>query len=379
MTADWSQDLFDRPVGELPVLGHPLAWWQERGRRLAAEEHGMTLRMGAGVYADPAFVTEFCRRTVAAELQAARARVAIGALNDEFGLNTWGAALANEAIEYDLTVHCMTGADEPGGGVLVSTGDVVDSTPQPGRSTEPLRSPVRPRVVWGIGHWSDVLVANLLAVGATTGRVGTSEIASGAIVHPTAVVERSAIREGAIVGPYTVVQDSIVGTEVTLEDHTSVKRSWVADDTVVQTGALVHRSYVGSGSVIGFNTALRGSVVLGCSSISAPVLARSLVGEDVFLARGVTVSASNLSDRPVSVRVGGCSRSSGMRLLGCAIGSGARVGSGIHLPAGYEVPAGRFLAERPMNRVDLSAPRYRPLVEVGRGFRPIGFAARSEP
>ena len=91
------------------------------------------------------------------------------------------------------------------------------------------------------------------------------------------------------------------------------------------------------------------------------------------------MSASNLSDQPVSVRVGGQHRSSGLHLLGAVIGSGARVGSGIHLPAGYEIPAGRFLTERPMNRVDPSTPRHRPLVEVGRGFRPIGFAVRSEP
>ena len=278
MTVDWSQDLFDRPVDELPVLRHPLAWWQERGRRQAVEEYGMTLRIGRGVFADPAFVAELCRCTAAADLPAARARVAISALNEEFGLNPSGATLADDAIEYELTAERTTGADDPGGIVLVPTGDVVDSTPQPGRSAKPLRSPVRPRVVWGIGHWSDLLVANLLAVGAAAGRVEATAIASGAFVHPTAVVERSVISEGATVGPFAVVQDSIVGAEVTLEDHTSVKRSWVGDGTMVQTGALVHRSYVGPSSVIGFSTALRGSVVLGRSSISTPVLARSLVG-----------------------------------------------------------------------------------------------------
>ena len=78
---------------------------------------------------------------------------------------------------------------------------------------------------------------------------------------------------------------------------------------------------------LSFGVALRGSVVFGGSTISAPVVARSVVGEGCFLGRGVGVSATTLADTTIRVRHDGCAVDSGMRLLGCAIGNGARIGN----------------------------------------------------
>ena len=136
---------------------------------------------------------------------------------------------------------------------------------------------------------------------------------------------------------------------------------------------------VGPATVISFQTAIRGSLLFGQSTISAPVVARSVIGPDSFLARGTSIGATTLADTTVSVRHRNRTADSGARLVGCAVGRGARIGNGIALPAGYTVPADSYLVERPIPRLSPDAPRMTPLLLDGNRFRPIPTRSVTKP
>lgn len=255
--------------------------------------------------------------------------------------------------------------------------DHVDSgieSPQPGRMARPILAPRGGRYIWTVGHWSDLLVANLLELQARTYQNPDPVIDASASVHPTAVVERSSIGPGVVVGPLAVIRDSIVGAGCRIDEQTSLAGSFIDQRAIIQTGALIHGSVVGPDTVVSFHTAIRGSVLLGASTISAPVVARSVIGRNVFLARDTSIGATTITDDPVRVRIGRRTLSSGMHLLGCAIGNGARIGNGIDLPAGYEVPTDTYLVDRPLPRLGPDAERFRPLVLIDRTFRSLGLS-----
>jgi len=376
MTMPWSETLFELPLDELPIAGERLV---DARRRVAsvAEGHGRNIVSDPAVYATSPFIEALCQ--AARPNTAAQAAVRPDALHIEFGRNQLGVEDDGNRLIYPLAAHPSTGQTAVTSAVSPEVVDVPRHTtfasrPQPGRMAEPILAISTDSFIWKLAHWTDLLVANLLALQLRVRSITASRIAAGAAIHPTAIVENSAIEHGAVVGPYAVVRNSSIGEGVQLDEHVSVAGSVIEDGTHVQTGALVHGSVVGPSTVVSFHCALRGSVALGRSTLSTPVIARSLIGRDVFLARGVSIGASLLGDEQVRIRSNVGSVPSGLRLLGCAVGTGARVGNGTDLPPGYEVPAHRYLAQRPVAAVDPDSANRLPLVQVEGRFRQLSFA-----
>ena len=367
-------ELFGCDRDHLPVAGSSWAAWRQAMAGAAAEA-GVELWASPETVASPAFVAALAEHSVRLG-SPVQAEVALGELHDEFGPNALGGpGPVDGKLVYDLVVG---GRSEAPRTVAVDQLSVASRSPQPGRMARPLTAFEGDRFVWAVDHWSDLLVANLLALQARTGRI-EGEVAATAEVHPTAVVEDSVVGPGATIGPFAVVRSSEVGAGCLVDDHASVRGSILGDGTVVQPQALVHGSAVGPGTVVSFQTAVRGSVLFGHSTISAPVVARSVIGPDSFLARGVSLSASNLTDSPIAVRVGARSVATGSHLLGCAIGRGARIGNGITIPAGYTVPADTYLVERPLPRVPAHPAPATPLLLDGNRFRPLPTLTTSQP
>ncbi len=334
------EQLFETTLPDAAIGGRRLRDWHEAARQAAAPR--------ALQLPDRLFVTEpFVRATLARSAGGTvGVRVRRGRLHEEFGANRFGARCDGEDLLYDLALDPSRAPADERVSVELSPGGA--EKPQPGRMRRAMFAPQGDCYIWGIGHWSDLLVANLLALQSVAPGGADTSIAPDARVHRTAVVEQSTVGSGVRIGPYAVVQSSRIGDGCELQEHSSTVGSLLGPDCVVQTGALVHGSMVGDSTVLSFHTATRGSVLLGGSTISAPVVARSVIGRDVFLARGVQITASRLVDQPVVVRVAGRFVSSGLRLLGCAIGNGARVGSGLTLPPGFEIPAGYYLTSLPL-------------------------------
>jgi carbonic anhydrase/acetyltransferase-like protein (isoleucine patch superfamily) len=359
-------DLFGLSLGEAPIAGKTLSEWQDEARHEVAR-----LRLGDSVLVSTAFADEFEKASSGVD-GPTTPRIALGAAHEAFGPNVFGAEIVDGALAYAVTL----GAAGPEPHLVeMSVLDTALASPQPGRMTTPILAPRGDRIIWAIGHWTDLLVANLLMLQSVVlGNTG-NEIDSTADVHPTAIVERCRVGADVRVGPYAVISDAHLGAGTVVMEHASVARSQLGAGCVVQTGALVHDSVVGDTTVLSFHTATRGSVLLGHSTISAAVVARSVIGRDVFLARGMQIGASTLADEPVRVRVGRRSISTGIRLLGCGVGSGSRIGGGVALSPGYEVPPDTYLVERPAPRVAEGAASKTPLVHVDNEFRRLGFSA----
>ncbi len=392
MSADrWATDLFDVEPARLPLLDRTVADWQRSAMAAADASADIRLRCAPEVVASPPLLAGLAAAAAEAGAPLAAA-VHLGSEHREFGPNPFGGRLDGTVLHYDLVADPTDGANAsrnldraaPAGATSrparphrLATLHDGPVRLQPGRMATGIGTPTGQDFIWALGYWPDLLVINLLALQAATATIeadGPATIADTCDIHPTAVVERSRIGAGVSIGPFAVIRDSIVADGARVAEQTSVSGSLIGEGSEVQTGSLVHGSVVGPETLVSFHTAIRGSVLMGHSTISTPVVARSLIGRDVFLARGVNIAASTLTDTTISVRHGRRSVDSGMRLLGCVVGRGSRIGSGILLPAGYEVPADTFLADQPLPRVDADAPRRRPLLLIGRKFRSLSLS-----
>ncbi len=370
----WSCQLFGYRPEELPIAGQAKEAWQ-RQQFDATGRSSADLRIGPDVVAT-ANVVDSLRAAAAANGRPVRAAVPIGDVHHEFGRNCLGSVhQVDETLHYDLVVG---GQHKPGSAGFEAEPSLVDlslqvvgSAPQPGRMAQPISTFGGGGFIWSINHWFDLLVANLLAVQTTCARMGENRIAAGASVHPTAVVENSVVDDGAVIGPLAVVRNAHIGPRVIVEDQANVRSSIVGAESTLQTQCVVSGSAIGPQSVISFHAAIRGSLLFGRSTISAPVVARSVIGPETFLARGVAISASTLADTPIRVRVGSQTVSTGARLVGCAVGAGSRIGNGVTIPGGYTVPAGIQLAERPLPKLSPETPTGTSLLLDGSRIRTL--------
>ena len=373
-------ELFDLNLAKAPIVDQPLAEWQREAHQAAHYQHGVAISIADSVFASRAFIDKFAARTAALGTPTCAA-TEIGRVHQEFGTNPFGAEQLGDQLHYRISAM-PTNTDPAADStpICVAFADQVSERPQPGRMANPILAAQSDCLVWGIGHWVDLLIVNLLALQAQI-RVQAAEQPEpdgNCTIHPSAIIERSKIGHGVQIGPLAVVRDSILADGVSVEEHASISGSYLGVGSVVQSAALVTGSVVGDHTVLSFQTATRGSLLLGHSTISAPVVARSLIGRNVFLARGVRISASTLNDTTIRVRRGSRSVDSGMHLLGCAVGSGARIGGGVELPPGYEVAPERYLVERPIPRLPTDSPRRAPLAVVDGRFRQLGFTTRSQ-
>ena len=234
--------------------------------------------------------------------------------------------------------------------------------PAPVGSADILELPITERMVMPVGHWLQLLWANLLAmapflwrqlagrnvveviwrvgwaalftlslspqrIGARLGRRGR-----GCRVHPTATVEASWLGAGVEIGAGAVVRGSILG------DGASVEALAMVEGSVLAPGARVQRQGMVKYSVLGPRSAAAGDMQLGMLDREAAAKKTSVL-MDMSLGQGVRVMAD------------GEAHPAPLGIAGVCVGAGSVVGAGVRIAPGRVIPPGVTIAPPPAHVV----------------------------
>ncbi len=231
--------------------------------------------------------------------------------------------------------------------------------------------------VFSVEHWSDLLWANLLALGpflwsrvATPWALGWAVATrlslkpeslagalvarSGAHVHPAATVEFSLLSPGARVGAGAVVRGSVLGPGAVVEELAMV------EGCVLGAGARIQRQAMAKFSVVEHEAAHAGVVQLG------------VVGRGAQVRQGAVLFDQSLG-APVRVRRGGRLVEAPHGMIGVCVGPGAMVGQGVRVAAGRAIPPGLTVLPDPrgvLYRVEVPDGCHRSRVVDG-GLEPL--------
>lgn len=242
-----------------------------------------------------------------------------------------------------------------------------------------------------VGHWVQLLWANLLGLGPAlwqglgAGLGGAARVAwaalcagslepyrlaprvnaisRGARIHPRATVEGCIIGAGASVGAGAVVRGCILGVGARVEELALVEGSVLGENACVQRLAMVKFSLVEAGA---FAAGIHQLAVLG---------ARAAVKHGAVLMDQTLVQPGALGGALGGVRVlvGGELRRAPHGMLGVCVGPDAVIGSGVRVAAGRAIPAGLTIVIDPgavVSRVDVPVGT-RLARAVGGGLHPL--------
>jgi len=233
--------------------------------------------------------------------------------------------------------------------------------------------------VFPVGHWNQLLWANLLALGpflwsrlvgaslATPFRLGWAvaraaslapeDIAArlnvlgrSARIHRTATVEGCVLGPGARVGAGAVVRGAVLGADAVVEELALV------EGTVLGAGARVQRLAMAKFSLIEADAAFAGIMQLGVVGRRASVKHGAVLMDMAF-------------GQEVRVRVGGALRPAPHGLAGVCVGDGAVIASGIRVAPGRAIPPGVEILGDPaqvLTRLDLPEGCARAVARGGR-------------
>lgn len=227
--------------------------------------------------------------------------------------------------------------------------------------------------VFQVDHWSDLLWANLLALGpylwarlatpaalawAVTRRwtlrpellAGALVERDGAFVHPSATVEFSVLCAGARVGAGAVVRGAVLGPGACVEELAMVEAC------VIGEGARIQRQAMAKFSVIEGGAAHAGVIQLG------------VLGAGAEVRQGAVLFDQSLGE-PVRVRRGGQLVAAPHGMAGVCIGPGSVIGQGVRVAAGRAVPGGITVLPDPagvLTHLDLPEGATRARVVNGR-------------
>ncbi len=241
--------------------------------------------------------------------------------------------------------------------------------------------PVKVADAWvlPVGHWNQLLWANLLALGpflwerlvgagpwgalrlawgaVRAGSTAPEDVAArlnrlgpGARVHRTATVEGCVLGARARVGAGAVVRGAVLGEDAVVEELALV------EGTVVGRGARVQRLAMAKFSVIEDAAAFAGIMQLGVIGRGA-VVKHGAVLMDMAFGQDVRV---RVGDRLVSAPHG---------LAGVCVGDGAVLASGVRVAPGRAIPPGLEILLDPgtvLTRLDLPAGTSRAVARDGR-------------
>ncbi len=199
--------------------------------------------------------------------------------------------------------------------------------------------------VFHVEHWSDLLWANLLAMGpwlwaelATPWRLALSTLSARSVrpeavagglvrrgadawVHPHATVEFSVLGAGVRIGAGAVVRGSILGAGAIVEDLALV------EGCVVGVGARIQRQAMAKYSVLEAGSAHAGVVQLG------------VLGAGAQVRQGAVLFDQSLGE-PVRVLRRGVLSPSPRGMIGVCIGKNSIIAQGVRVAAGRAIPAG---------------------------------------
>lgn len=221
-----------------------------------------------------------------------------------------------------------------------------------------LQVPISDAMIFPVGHWLQLLWANLLGMGPFLWRelvgrtfpqvvwnVGLAFLASRSInpyrigarlekrgkgcrVHPSAVVEGCWMGDGVEIGANAVVRGCV------LADGSRVEELAVADFSVLGKRAIVQRQAMVRFSLLERGCACAGQMQLG------------VLGVDAALKHGATLMDINFT-QGVRVRSEGGLHRAPLGLAGVCVGTRTIVGSGIKVASGRAVPRDLVLLPSP--------------------------------
>ncbi len=230
-----------------------------------------------------------------------------------------------------------------------------------------------------VGHWTQLLWANLLALGPflweqlvgegliavprlafAALRAGSAQphdvaarlnrLGPGAQVHRNATVEACVLGAGARVGAGAVVRGAVIGEGAVVEELALVEGAVIGRDARVQRLAMVKYS------------------VIEASAAFAGIMQLGVVGRGATVKHGATLMDMAFG-QAVRVRAGGHLVPAPHGLCGVCVGDGASVASGVRVAPGRAIPPGVEVLLDPgqvLTHVALPPGTRRAVVRAGR-------------
>lgn len=210
---------------------------------------------------------------------------------------------------------------------------------------------VSDRLIVPVGHWVDLLWANLLGLGpALWGSLVGRSVASSVVrlawaalrslsVRPEIVAARLSRREAGVwVHPRAVVEGCWLGPKVKVGAGAVVRGSILGEGTVVEEQALCEGVVSGEGAVVQRQALCKFSV-LGPGSRVAGAIQLAVMGPGSSIKRGSYLMDQALAEGGgVRVEIGGELGPAPMGMTGVCVGARTSIGSGVWVGPGRCLP-----------------------------------------
>lgn len=340
------------PAGALPILGGDLATCQDGAFRAAGlggrGEGGPTILVREDVYLRPEAVAALWRRGALERRDISwRAGGRLGELSGDLSFGDTGPWLvylhqgdpsperiaAASALEFDPLERVV---EVP--------------VPRLQFGTDHLSLPISDLLVLPVGHWVQLLWANLLGLGphlwrsvvganwaSRAGRIALSALGGLSLdpmvvgrrlvrqgqrcrVHPRAVVEASWLGDGVQVGANAVVRGCVLG------DGAVVEELAIVEGSVLSPGARVQRQ-----ALFKFSLAAPGAAAAGAMQLG-------VLGRDSAAKYGAVFMDMTMG-QGVQVSVAGALWPAPLGLAGVCVGDRTLVGAGVQVAPGRALPA----------------------------------------
>ena len=214
-------------------------------------------------------------------------------------------------------------------------------------------------LVFSIGHWTDLIRVNQLALlekaeriryqwkrnglwfriyllfhflfkirsinkQKIARRIGTE--GKNCKIHPTAIVEACEIGDNVEIGAYSVIRASVIGDGAKIEEHVTMLLSVLGKNTRVNRYAMMNLSVLMENALVSHGGGFQ----------------MCLFGRDCFVAVGASMLDLSFG-KTIKVVHQGKRIDSGQHFLGTCIGDRAKIGNAVRLSFGTTVPNDAFL------------------------------------
>ncbi|MES2640827.1 MAG: hypothetical protein V4850_15135 [Myxococcota bacterium] len=220
--------------------------------------------------------------------------------------------------------------------------------------------------VFPVGHWTQLLWANLLTLGpflwgrlvggaaVAPFRLGWAALRAGSIAPEDVAARLNRLGPGARVHRTATVEGCILGARARVGAGAVVRGAVLGDDAVVEELALVEGSVLGAGARVQ-RLAMAKFSVIEAGAAFAGIMQLGVVGRGATVKHGAILMDMAFG-QAVRVRVGSELRPAPHGLCGVCVGDGAVLASGIRVAPGRVIPAGLEVLGDPaqvLTRLDL--------------------------